>query len=224
MLNLLRHAVLAGVLALSVAGCSSSTVDSVDTLRLAIRGPQPLLSVEQVNQLGQPLLLARWGMSQASLVRSSERNNLVEWRGNSQVLALQHGRLVMSAGLPEQADLLLSLATNDPFVTGLQHITDGQQLTRQVDFPQRYLTGVPQHASYRKGPLESMTIMGRRLQLQRIDEQLDMPAIGFQTTNQYWIEPDSGRILHSRQTLLPGLPPLTLTLLEPQAGKSEATP
>lgn len=223
MLNLLRHAVLAGVLALSVAGCSSSTVDSVDTLRLAIRGPQPLLSVEQVNRVGQPLLLARWGMSEASMVRVVDHHNLTEWHGSSQVLVLQHGRLVMTAGLPEQADFLLELGADDPFVVGLQGITEGRQLTRLVDFPQRYLTGLQQQASYHKGPVEGITIMGRQLQLQRIDERLSMPELDFHTVNQYWIEPDSGRILHSRQTLLPGLPPLIMTLLEPQASAPETS-
>lgn len=196
-----------------LAACNSASVDSYQTLKLAVAGPPPLVTAGYVRALERPALLARLGQSEALLVMGSANGGFVEWQGLSQALVTHHGRLVQSAGLPDQADIIAPLATDDPFRGDLRALQDGLEITRQFDLPGRFLTGIPQHARYTTGPVQQRLIMGEQRMLQRIDEAVSVPALNFRTTNHYWIDPASGRVLISRQQLAPDLPVLELTEL-----------
>ncbi|MFN3582137.1 MAG: YjbF family lipoprotein, partial [Pseudomonas sp.] len=188
---------------------------SYDTLRVAILGPEPVVTTDYVNSLNGPALVVNLGQAEALLVQAASNRGLTEWHGLEQMLVTHNGRLVQSAGLPEQADLIATLLPNDPFLGDLRQLPI-QPVTRLVDMPQRNLHALPQHAEYRMGPLEGIEIMGSRRMLQRIDEAIRMPGLGLRATNYYWIEPDTGKVVASKQHLAPELPPLFLTEVQPQ--------
>lgn len=198
-----------------LAGCNSTTVDSYRTLKLAVSGAPPLVTTDLVAALDRPALAAELGQSQALLVLASRNGQIAEWHGLDQMLVLQNGRLVQSAGLPDGADVTAPLVANDPFLHDLRAIEPGLELTRLVDLPKRYLTDVPQHARYSNGPVRTLTIHGKNLRLQRLDEHVSMPALGFRAHNRYWFDPATGRVVMSEQHLGPGLPLLRLTELLP---------
>lgn len=198
---------------LGLAGCNTLTGDALDTLRLAYSGPQPAVTAEQVQAAERPVLLVEFGVADAMLVSPSQASSPgepVEWHGITEMLLTQGGRLVQTAGLP--ADIIAPLPNNDPFLLGLHTLADGTRITRLVDYPARYLTGLHQHAHYRIGRLEPIRFMGREHQLLRIDEHIRMPELGFKATNHFWIEADTGLVRYSVQHLAPDLPPLHLTL------------
>ena len=211
--NLLRSAAgcLAGIL---LAGCNSMTSASYNTLKLAISGPESVMTTDTINQLGLPALIARMGLSEALLVRASQYQQTSEWHGAEQGLVTRNGRLIQTAGLPEKADLLAPLLPNDPFLGDLRE-TDGTTVTRMIDMPDRYLTGVPQRATYQVGKLESITIMGIDRPLLRVEEAIRTPALGLSETNIFWVDPDNGQVVASKQYLVPELPPLFLTEVYP---------
>ena len=216
----MKHACRAGLLSLivlSLAGCNSMTQTSVENLTLAIRGPAPLLTVDEVNRIGRSILLVNYQQSQSTLGSPAPEQAVAEWHGLQQMLVLHNGRLIQSAGLPEDADMTQTLKADDPFVTGLLQVSDGQMVERQVDFPRRYLTGLRQTATYRRAGEERLTLMGQERQVVRIDERVRMPELGFSTTNRYWLDPASGQVLRSQQTLLPDTSPLIITLLQPDS-------
>lgn len=203
---------------LMLAGCNSMTATSYDTLRLAISGPESVITTDVVNNLGRPSLIARMAQSEALLVRASQYQLISEWQGREQALVTQNGRLIQTAGVPENGDLIAPLLPNDPFLGDLRE-ADGVEVTRLVDMPDRYLTGVPQQARYKVRKLETIEVMGEERQLQRIDERIRMPALGISETNLYWVDPDNGRVIASRQFLVPELPPLFLTEVTPAGGQ-----
>jgi hypothetical protein len=192
--------------------------DSYETIKLAISGPEPLVTAEYVNSLGRPGLVVRLAQSEALLVRAAENRGIAEWHGLEQMLVTHNGRVVQGAGLPDASDLIAPLAPNDPFSSDLRQ-ADRAEVVRLVDFPDRFLTGIPQISTYELGSLEGVEVMGVELQLQRLDENISMPDIGFTATNIYWFEPATGRVVASRQHVAPGLPPMRLIEVRPAGFK-----
>lgn len=208
---------LSAAAAVLLSGCTSVASTSYETLRLAITGPESVITADYVNSLDRPALSARLKQSEALLILASRNEGIDEWHGRSQALVTHNGRLTQTAGLPDEADIIAPLAPSDPFLQDLRSVTEDTEVTRLVDFPGRYLTGVAQTARYRKGPLEILDIMGEQRSLQRMDEMISMPAISFSATNHYWLDPDTGKVLASAQHLAPGLPAVHLVELDQTA-------
>ena len=213
-MNNLPYAGVLCVLALVLAGCNSSTSTAYRTLSLAISGPESSISAEQVNRLGRPGLLATYGLSETLLVLANRAGTWAEWHGPQQMLVTRNGRLVQTAGIPDKGDVLAPLLSDDPFLGDLRSL-NGQEITRNIDMPARFLTNIPQHARYRTGPMEMIEIMGTERELQRVDEAITMPSIGFSTINYYWVDPAAGTVLASAQHLADDLPVLYLTEVVP---------
>lgn len=215
--NLLRFGA-AGLAGLVLAGCNSLTNTSYETIRLAISGPESLITTEVVESLGRPALIAQMGNSEALLVQASQFRVTSEWHGMQQGLVTRNGRLTQTAGVAENGDLSAPLLPDDPFLGDLRN-ADGVEVTRLIDLPDRYLTGVPQQANYRVGKLEAIEIMGEERQLQRIEEVIRMPVLGVKEKNLYWLDPASGQVIASKQFIVPELPPLFLTEVHPAGGQ-----
>lgn len=214
-MNTLTRAAACCAATLWLAGCNSLTTTSYETLRIAVLGPQSQVTAEYVEQLAGPALIARLGQSEALLLLGSRQRAVAEWHGVDQHLVTRNGKLVHTAGMPVEADAIVTLAADDPFAGDLRALVDGATVTRLVDYPARYLTGVPQHARYTLGPSETLEVMRRPVSLQRIDETISMPALGFKATNRYWLDAGTGRVIASAQHLAPGLPELFLTEVAP---------
>ncbi|MCL5041518.1 MAG: YjbF family lipoprotein [Gammaproteobacteria bacterium] len=217
MTNLRRYGLL-GALALSLAGCSSTMNSAVDSMNLALFGPETLATPDTLSAFTQPVLHVQFGQSQTIMVGSAPGSVWREWVGPQQVLLTQNGRVVQTAGIPEGADLQASLAADDPVVTGLHRVTDGQAYTRQVDYPGLYLTGIDETETYKPRRLERLSLGGREFELLRIDADVRIPRLGLKATNQYWVDPDNGQVVHSKQYLTPDLPPMITTVYEVQPG------
>lgn len=216
-MKILLRAGIAVVAAAVLGGCTSVASTSYETLRLAIAGPESAITADYLNSLDRPALSARLKQSEALLVLASRNQAVAEWHGLSQAFVTHNGRLIQTAGLPDDADVLAPLASADPFLGDLRTLLEDTEVTRLIDYPARYLTGVPQHARYRKGPMETLDIMGEQRTLQRLDEMIRMPAISFRATNHYWLDPETGHVLASAQHLAPGLPVVHLVELNPTA-------
>ncbi|SDS45011.1 Group 4 capsule polysaccharide lipoprotein gfcB, YjbF [Halopseudomonas litoralis] len=216
MKTILRTVVL-GMAMAGVTGCNSLSGDALQTMKLAISGPESPVTIERVNAVNGPALSVRLGVAEAMLVTRGSATGVVEWYGITEMLLTQHGRVTQSAGLP--FDIIAPLVSGDPFNQGLLTVADGLEITRQVDYPAQYLTGLRQHAHYERGPLEEVEFMGQRHMLQRVDEHIRMPELDFKATNHYWLEPDTGLVRRSTQYIAPDLPPLHLTLLKTAGGQ-----
>jgi hypothetical protein len=209
------HRVALGVAVIGLAGCNSLSGDAIDTMRLAISGPASEISVERVNAVNGPVLLAEMGVAEAMLVSPGTGTGLAEWHGVTEMLLTHEGRIIKTAGLLTDVTVPL-LAVDDPFVIGLHVIPDGLEVARLVDYPALHQSGLRQFARYQRGEVERITYMGAKHSLLRVNETIRMPELGFKATNQYWVEPDTGLVRHSVQHIAPDLPPLRLTLVKTQ--------
>ncbi|MFA5677994.1 MAG: YjbF family lipoprotein [Pseudomonas sp.] len=201
---------LLGLAVAGLLGCNSLTGDALQTIRLAVHGPVSPVTVERVQAAPGPVLLVGLGAAEALMVSNGKDRGLVEWYGVNEMLLTHHGRITQTAGL--SVDVTVPLVAEDPFIYGLHLVQDGLEITRTLDYPGLYRTGLRQHARYRRGPLEQVEFMGRQHELLRIDEILSMPELGFKATNHYWVEPESGLVRRSTQHISSVLPPLHLTL------------
>lgn len=212
-MRILKRMAAVGLLAAGLAGCTAMDNTSFETLGLAIGGLEPSISMADVNSVRGPALLVEFGQADALMVLGGLQGGYVRWTGITEHLTTDHGRLVQSAGLP--TDIIAPLLVDDPFITGLHRLADGLEVSRQVDYPALYQTGLVQTARYQRGPLESLEIMGQKRELQRIDERVEIPVLGYRALNRYWVDPDDGMVYRSVQHVAPNLPPLRLTLLKP---------
>lgn len=198
-----------------LAGCSPFAATSYETLQLAVLGQPSQISAEYVHRLNRPALIVQAGQSEALMLLASRHGAISEWHGLDQHLVARNGKLVHSAGLPAEADITVAAAAAEPFEGDLRTLTNGFEVVRLVDYPARYLTGVPQRATYERGPLEQLEVMGRSVELMRLDETVSSPILDFKAVNHYWLDPQTGRVIASEQTLAPGLPALFLTEVAP---------
>jgi hypothetical protein len=213
------HRVALGLAVIGLAGCNSLTGDALSSLRQAISGSDSGITTEHISTIDAPALRVEVGQSEALLVSPGTLmpGGRTEWHGLSEMLFTHGGRVTQSAGLAP--DVLAPLVAGDPFLLGLHTISSGLKVTRTVDYPGQYQTGLRQHARYRVGKVQAVEIMGRRHSLLRVDERIHMPELGFKATNRYWVEPDTGLVRRSVQHLSPDLPPLRLTVVKTRGSR-----
>ncbi|OBY92280.1 hypothetical protein A6723_028600 [Pseudomonas sp. AU11447] len=203
------------VLACALSACNPLMQASLSTLGASFSSPAPLeLTRAQVNSLPyyQIEITTQYGSAVMALVRT--QGDLQYWQASSrQLLLLQDGVVVRTLGFPD--DLLgTRLAPGSPFVKGLQHLAEGQASQRWIDLGPGYLLDVPLTGRLRRVGLETVHILDQDHRLLRIDERLSAPIKGMAATNSYWVDPNDGFILQSRQQVTPSLN-VTITQLRP---------
>mgnify|MGYP000113721597 CR=1 FL=1 len=209
---LLRGGLLCACLA-GVAGCTATSGNAVDTLWFALRGQPSVVTPERLAALSTPALEINLGYANVLMVLGNQTGERQEWVGTAEMLVTHHGRVTQLVGLP--IDPIMPLLPNDPFMSGLHRVADGTRVTRLVDYPARYQTGLRQHATYRQRGVTQQVIHGETLELLRVDEEIRMPELGFRATNRYWLNPQTGFIHRSAQHLAPDLPVMELVVINP---------
>lgn len=196
------------------------TATSIESLNLAVRGKVNEIPLEYIRSVEADSLLIQAGSSEGLFVAPDRDGERVNWYGLTEQVQSDHGRLTQVVGI--ENDVFIPLIANDPFITGLMQVVDGTTVVRLVDYPQAYQTGLEQHATYRRGPVESIDILGTMHNVQRIDEIIWMPQLNYETTNYYWLDLATARVRRSIQHLSPTLPALDVTLTRlPAAGATQ---
>lgn len=205
-MKFLRLATLA-VASLLVSACNPLMTASMDTLKAAFEGPEPLeLTRQQVDATPyyQITIEAPTGEAVMALVRLQDGVGF--WMASTrQILMLEDGLAVRSVGFNDNLDGTRFDGAS-PFKTGLHRIPDGLQTRRQVDFTDGYRMGVSVTSRFNKKGLETVHILDRDVELLRVDEEISMDGLGFTAQNRYWVDPADGFIMASVQHLTPELP------------------
>lgn len=205
--------------AASLSGCNPLMQGSLNTLGASLRSPASLeITQAQVNALPyyQIQVTTEYGSAVMALVRV--QGKLQYWRANSnQLLLLENGVIVRTLGFPH--DLLgTRLAPDSPFPLSLQHIADGRPSRRWIDLDSDMQFDIPLSGTFQQAGTETVRILGRDYSLLRIDESLKSPLVGMSSTNHYWVDPQDGFVMQSRQQVTPTLS-VTLTQLRPLRGQ-----
>ncbi|WP_448679741.1 YjbF family lipoprotein [Pseudomonas nicosulfuronedens] len=202
-------------LAASLSACNPLMQGSLNTLGASLRGPGSLkVTQAQVDALPyyQIQVTTEYGSAVMALVRV--QGKLQYWRANSnQLLLLEDGVIVRTLGFPD--DLLgTRLAADAPFPHGLQQVADGQPSQRWIDLASNTQFGILLSGTFHRAGIETVRILDRDLSLLRVDERLSSQIRGMSSTNHYWVDPQDGFVMQSRQQVTPSLS-VTLTQLRP---------
>ena len=206
-------------LAASLSACNPLMQGSLDTFGASLRGPASLeVTQAQVDALPyyQIQVTTEYGAAVMALVRV--QGKLQYWRANSnQILLMEEGVIVRTFGFPN--DLLgTRLMADSPFSQGLQHVADGQPSERWIDLDSNTQFDVALRGTFHPAGIETVRILERDYPLLRIDESLKSPIAGMSSTNHYWVDPQDGFVVQSRQQVTPDLS-VTLTQLRPLRGQ-----
>ncbi|WP_300726762.1 YjbF family lipoprotein [Pseudomonas sp.] len=194
------------VVALLLTGCNPLMQASLDTFKAAVNSVEPLpLTQAEVEAIPYAQIKVTTRSNEGVMARLREQGDLHFWvASGKQVLMTRNGLVVRSVGLEPGLDGT-RFDGESPFKRGLQHVADGQTSTRWIDlYEGQHIGQAVNSRFYRKG-LETVTIIDRSYELQRIDEKIEIPGLGFSATNRYWVRPADGLILQSEQYVTPGL-------------------
>ena len=119
-----------------------------------------------------------------------------------QVLLLRDGLAVRTIGLGVEGDLDgTRLADNAPFKRGLHQVADGFTSQRWIDLYKGQEVGLIVNSRFSRRATQTLHILDKEYTVLRVDERIDVPAIGLRATNHYWVDPLDGFILQSEQQL-----------------------
>ena len=179
---------------------------SIDTFKAAVLNAEPLqLTAADVAAVPYAQILVTTPSSEGVMAKVRQQGDLQFWvASGKQVLLMRDGLVVRSVGLEPSLDGT-RFDGESPFKRGLQHIADGDTSTRWIDIYKGEQVGLAVNSRFRRKGLETVTILGQPHALQRIDEAIEIPALGFSATNRFWVRPDDGLVLQSEQYLTPEL-------------------
>ena len=194
------------VACLLLCGCSPLMQGSLDTFKAAVQGVEPLqLTAADVAAVPYAQILVTTPSSEGVMARLRQQGDLQYWvASGKQVLLMRNGLVVRTTGLQPALDGT-RFDGQSPFKRGLHLVADGERSTRWIDIYQGQQVGLAVNSRFVRKGLETVTILDKPYVLQRIDEKIEIPALGFSGTSHFWVRPEDGVILQSEQYVTPGL-------------------
>ncbi|MET0256361.1 MAG: YjbF family lipoprotein [Luteibacter sp.] len=210
----LRH-LLSGGLALALlllAGCSSVSRGSIESVRLAFSGEKVNPTPASVAASPYFQLQANSPAGEAILILAKTERGELGWYGSGHdIVFTRDGLVARTVGLPQNLDAS-AFPGDNPFRAGLQHLAGPTGYTRRMDWSPGYRYGVILQGQLVPKAMEDVEILGTVRRLRRVDESLSGP--GVHLSNRYWVDPADGFIWKSRQYVAPDYP-LELIQLRP---------
>ena len=194
------------VACLLLCGCSPLMKGSLDTFKATVHNVEPLqVTAADVAKVPFAQIKVTTPSSEGVMAKLRQLGDLQFWvASGKQVLLMRDGLVVRSIGLQPSLDGT-RFDGESPFKRGLQHVVDGETSTRWIDIYEGEQVGLTVNSRFIRKGLETVTIVDQRYVAQRIDEEFEIPALGFSATNRFWVRPDDGLVLQSRQYLTPEL-------------------
>ncbi|UTV26991.1 YjbF family lipoprotein [Photobacterium atrarenae] len=212
-----------------MSGCSQKFNDVNDTLRLALLGETDVQKSElEIQSLPYASLYARLGDGpQAFMVLAlaeprfgsspnSQQPLQLKWLSSDQgMLVTEHGRLVKTLNLPSGNLSALQSTVTDPLAQGLHLAQTPKHWQRKIDWQPGYHFGYQLNSKFSNQGKAVVLINDTPVETLHFTEHVTVESLAMTFDNDFWLHPQTGTVLKSRQKLAPGLPYVEITLLKP---------
>lgn len=151
---------------------------------------------------------------QAFIVLAWNENNTQKWlTADAKMIATRNGRLIKTLGFSAN---LLSLESNapDPLAAPLT-VQEGQRWHAQARWQENGFFAANITSRFSWAGSQDFTVTGVTRRYRVLEEVMTADTDGTTWQQRYWVDPDSGRIVHSKQILHPHGQTWSLTLLKP---------
>lgn len=233
--NRLRLALSVSLMA-GLAGCSQKMQDVQDTMSLAIFGHESVhLSSDEIDKLpfasvyakvedsGQAFLVLGYAEKTYSNAPLEKEKYQLKWlSANNEMLVTEEGRLVKTVNIL-QGNLTASYSDKaDPLALGLLKKTTPMHWKRSIDWQPGYYVGYTLESRFALQGKKTMIINEKKTHTLHYLEYVSAPELNVHFENQFWLDPLSGNVLASIQTLAPGLPAIEIHLLKSFSEKGQS--
>lgn len=204
---------------ISVAGCSHSPLLEKYANSVKAIGKDhsfPEITREQVEGIPYASVGISIGDAQMALVLLAQydHHDLVWVSSDKASFYTRYGRLVRTIGLPCELKSMRTPA-GDPVAKGLHQLNSaGELYAFEMDMSPGNHQSVEVISSFRKVGEESITILEKDYPTIKVEEQLRVPAWGWQSKNIYWVDAADGHVWRTRQTYCPTLPSVQIDVLK----------
>jgi hypothetical protein len=220
-MQLSRRSVLLGTLGIGLAGCGESrtAANLMGAIRFATLGlPDVELDRASISKLPYASISAKIGQGPRSLLIlwRRERDDLHWLSADGAAFVTRHGRVVKTAGLPDNIGETIAL-TDDPLAVGL-NLPDTPTLhLRKIDLATQLLYGLNVTSRFDFVGEETLTIVDREFNTLRFTEHNQVSSLNWNFENTFWVDPHDGKIWKSIQHLSRTFPPIQIEMLKPAA-------
>ncbi|MEZ8131813.1 YjbF family lipoprotein [Enterovibrio norvegicus] len=222
-------------LTLPLSGCSQKSTALYDTFSVAAFGPQDIeKSADDIHALPWASIYAKLdGDAQAFMVLGFAEKRAVltedapqvantspiyqlKWlSANNEMVVTESGRLMKTVGL-QNGNLLNSESdATDPLQLGLHKDSTPTSWSRTIDWRPGNHFGVTLTSSFANKGIQTLIINEKPVETLYFVETVDAPELDIQFENEFWVSPQSGRVLSSKQAIAPTLPSIDITVLKP---------
>lgn len=201
---------------MALTGCGLVNTESPFWATVAaIRGSgdtSPPVDRAHVDKLPYASLLAWFdGTKPSFIVLGQLQDERLFWySATHQVIVTRGAYVVQTAGLERD---LTFVQFADSRVESPLHLI-GQERRRTIDARAEGVFSWELHCSYSSAGQERVEILELPMELTLVKETCRQTK-GDPLVNTYWADPATGFVWKSRQTLLPGAPPLNIAILKP---------
>lgn len=151
---------------------------------------------------------------QAFIVLAWNEDNTQKWlTADTKMIATSNGRLIKTLGFSNN---LLSMESESPDpLTYPLFIQEGQQWHAQARWQENGFHAANITSHFHWAGSEDFTVLSVTRNYRVLEETVTAETDGATWQQRYWVDPQSGRIVHSKQVLYPHGQTWSLTLLKP---------
>lgn len=207
------------IAALFVGACSSEGGGDVSSLfsiaRNLVDPPNTAVSLQQAASISHATMGIRIGGGSEILTVLAIYQPGQLWVAGTQLsIVTRRGRIVQTVGLEHDLTKLISDG-DQPFPP--LAVANGQEMHTKwlLDIADSEAFSAPMECDARPVRPEVVSVLGKNIDTERVEETCNAPAIRWTFTNVYWISRTSGLIWMSVQNVHPKMDAITTELLRP---------
>ena len=226
----------------ALTGCSQKFNDVNDTIKVALFGEADIsLNQNDIEKLPYASIYAKVGdgpqafmvlalaepktslgkhqspSQQASAQQTSlQHTTQLKWMSSDNgMLVTENGRLVKTLNLP-QGNLIETISSQpDPLVLGLHLPSTPTIWQRKIDWQPGYHLGYTLQSKFTRQKDAVVIVNEKPIEALYFTETVTVSSLSTEYQNDFWLHPQTGKVLKSRQKIAPNLPYVEITLLKP---------